>query len=174
MVWKGGGMSIFTALLEEIDRVAGNARNGIALQQAIVQAVAKNLAHYNWIGFYMLDPEDASMLVLGPFCGKVTQHTRIPVTQGICGSAVRRNETVVVADVASDPSYLSCSLETKSEIVTPIRVRGRVAGEIDVDSHALNAFHDEDREFLEKCVDIVGRYMEQMDEPGSGRRQFAS
>ncbi|MGH9343605.1 MAG: GAF domain-containing protein [Terriglobia bacterium] len=167
-------MSRFAALLEEIGRLAGNAQSAIALQRAIVQAVAKNLAHYNWVGFYMLDPEDASMLVLGPFHGEPTEHTHIPVTQGICGLAVARNETVVVEDVASDPRYLSCSLDTRSEIVTPIRVRGRVLGEIDVDSHALNAFHDEDREFLEKCADIVGHYMEQMDEPGSGRTQFSS
>ncbi len=151
-------MSRFAALLEEIDQLAGNARSDIALKQAIVQAVAENLAHYNWIGFYMLDPEDGSMLVLGPFHGEPTQHTHIPGTQGICGSAVVRNETVVVEDVASDPRYLSCSLDTRSEIVTPIRVRGRVVGEIDVDSHALNAFHSEDRVFLEKCADIVGRY----------------
>jgi len=60
----------------------------------------------------------------------------------------------------ADPRYLSCSPNVRSEIVTPIRVRGAVVGEIDVDSHTPDAFHSEDREFLEKCADIVGRYME--------------
>ena len=161
-------MSRFTALLEEIDRLANNAQSGIALQQAIVQTVAKNIVHYNWIGFYMLDPEDASMLILGPFHGEATPHTCIPVTQGICGSAVAQNKTVVVEDVASDPRYLSCSVNTKSEIVTPIRVRGRVVGEIDVDSHVLNAFQAEDRQFLERCANIVGRYIEQTSQPDLG------
>ena len=78
----------FTTLLVEIERLTKNARSAVALQQAIVEAVARNLAHYNWIGFYMLDPEDASMLVLGPFHGEPTPHVRIPVTQGICGAAV--------------------------------------------------------------------------------------
>jgi len=144
----------FTTLLVEIERLTKNARSAVALQQAIVETVARNLVHYNWIGFYMLDPEDASMLVLGPFYGESTLHVRIPVTQGICGAAVAQGETVIVDDVASDPRYLSCSVDTKSEIVTPIRVRGLVVGEIDVDSHARNAFQPEDREFLGKvCRD---------------------
>ena len=150
----------FTIILAEIFQLTENARSAVALQQAIVETVARNLAHYNWIGFYMLDPEDASMLVLGPFCGKPTSHVRIPVTQGICGAAAVRGETVIVQDVASDPRYLSCSVDTKSEIVTPIRVHGQVVGEIDVDSHSLNAFQPEDREFLEKCANMVGLYME--------------
>ena len=153
----------FTTLLVEIERLTKNARSAVALQQAIVEAVARNLAHYNWIGFYMLDPEDASMLVLGPFHGEPTPHVHIPVTQGICGAAVAQGETVIVDDVASDPRYLSCSVDTKSEIVTPIRARGLVVGEIDVDSHARNAFQREDREFLEKCAETVGQYMGRMD-----------
>lgn len=153
----------FTALFVEIERLTKNARSAVALQQAIVEIAARNLAHYNWIGFYMLDPEDASMLVLGPFHGESTPHVRIPVTQGICGAAVAQGETVIVDDVASDPRYLSCSVDTKSEIVTPIRMRGLVVGEIDVDSHARNAFQSEDREFLEKCAEMVGQYMERID-----------
>ena len=153
----------FTTLLVEIERLTKNARGVVALQQAIVETVARNLDHYNWIGFYMLDSEDAAMLALGPFHGKSTPHVRIPVTQGICGAAVAQGETVIVDDVASDPRYLSCSVDTESEIVTPIRVRGLVVGEIDVDSHARNAFQPEDREFLGKCAETVGQYMERMD-----------
>ena len=91
---------------------------------------------------------------------RATPHERIPVTQGICGAAVRRNETIIVENIASDPRYLSCSLGTKSEIVAPIRTRGCVVGEIDVDSDRLNAFQLEDREFLEKCAEIVGQFLD--------------
>ena len=153
-------VSRFTNLLKDIGRLADNTPSLIAFQQAVVQTLARELPRYNWAGFYMLDPEDASVLVLGPFYGEPTTHVRIPVTQGICGSAVLRNETVVVEDVASDPRYLSCSVDTKSEIVAPIRVRGKVVGEIDVDSHILDAFQQEDRQFLEECAHIVGQYME--------------
>jgi GAF domain-containing protein len=85
---------------------------------------------------------------------------RIPVKEGICGAAVAENDTVIVDDVHSDPRYLACSLETKSEIVVPIRVHGTVAGEIDIDSHDLAAFSAQDREFLEECAAIVGHFME--------------
>jgi L-methionine (R)-S-oxide reductase len=67
---------------------------------------------------------------------------------------------VIVDDVASDPRYLACSLDTRSEIVVPIRAHGAVVGEIDIDSHDLAAFSAQDREFLEKCAAIVGSLME--------------
>jgi GAF domain-containing protein len=108
----------------------------------------------------MLDPADSSMLELGPFAGAPTPHTRIPVTEGICGAAVAQGETVVVDDVNADPRYLSCSIETKSEIVVPIRVCGRIVGEIDIDSHTPAAFGLADRAFVERCAAILGGYLE--------------
>lgn len=151
---------LFSDLLAEVDRFAQNAPKLADLQRSVADLIAKNLSHYNWVGFYMLDPKNASMLVLGPFHGQPTEHVRIPVTEGICGAAVARGETVVVEDVSSDPRYLACSIETRSEIVAPIRVRGRIVGEIDVDSHVPEAFGSADREFLEQCAERVGQYME--------------
>ncbi len=91
---------------------------------------------YNWVGFYMLEPgANPPMLVLGHYQGAMTPHTRIPLNQGICGAAASSGKTVVVDDVKKDPRYLACSLETKSEIVVPVFVRGKVAGELDIDSH---------------------------------------
>jgi GAF domain-containing protein len=100
------------------------------------------------------------MLVLGPFVGAPTPHVRIPVTQGICGAAVASGETVIVDDVASDPRYLSCSIQTRSEIVVPLYANGRIVGEIDIDSHDPAAFGDEDRIFLEKVAHILGDFIE--------------
>ena len=131
------------------------------LQQGIVTAIAQRLPYYNWTGFYMLDPHDPETLVLGPFVGAPTTHVRIPVTEGICGAAVASGETVIVDDVHSDPRYLSCSIDTKSEIVVPIYVHGKVIGEIDIDSHDSAAFTNADRDFLEEAAQIVGAYIEQ-------------
>ena len=130
------------------------------LQNGIVDAAARQLPHFNWTGFYTLDPTDQEMLVLGPFAGDPTPHVRIPVSQGICGAAVASGETVIVDDVASDPRYLSCSIKTKSEIVVPIYANGRVVGEIDIDSHDPAAFTEEDRVFLEEVARIVGSFIE--------------
>jgi GAF domain-containing protein len=143
------------------------------LRQATVQGISRenlfrqtvDLIHaklptYNWVGFYMLDREDPSILVLAQFAGAPTPHTRIPVTEGICGAAVAQGETVVIDDVNADPRYLSCSIETKSEIVVPIRVEGKIVGEIDIDSHTPAAFGVEDRAFVEQCAKVLGVYLE--------------
>lgn len=118
------------------------------------------LPDYNWVGFYLVSRSDPQMLELGEFVGAPTPHTRIPLTQGICGAAVSAGETIVVDDVKSDPRYLACSIETKSEIVVPIYAHGRVAGELDIDSHTPAAFGSEDRAFLEECAVIVGAALE--------------
>jgi len=130
-----------------------------ALQEFTVTLIDERLPHYNWTGFYMLDPNDPGTLVLGPFRGAPTEHLRIPVTEGICGAAVAQGAALVVDDVLSDPRYLACSLETRSEIVVPIRVNGQIAGEIDIDSHERAAFGPDDRLFLEECSQIIGQFI---------------
>jgi len=150
----------FYNIVWEIRRFAETAKNLTSLQEFCVHLIAERLSYYNWVGFYMLDPSDENVLVLGPYRGAPTEHVRIPVTEVICGAAVAQGETVIVDDVSSDPRYLACSIETKSEIVAPIRMRGKVVGEIDIDSHTLNAFGADDRSFLENCAEVLGQYLE--------------
>ena len=134
------------------------------LMTDIVGRLQQYIPHYNWVGFYMVEksalPGVDPVLVLGPYVGAPTQHTRIPLNQGICGAAVTSGNTVVVDDVNSDPRYLACSLETKSEIVVPVRVHGEIVGELDIDSHEPSAFGEEDRQFCEQCARLVGEYLE--------------
>jgi L-methionine (R)-S-oxide reductase len=153
----------FHQIVAEIMRFATTAKDFASLQEFSVGLIADRLPYYNWVGFYMLDSAGEDILVLGPFRGAPTQHVRIPVTQGVCGAAVAQGETVIVDDVFSDPRYLACSIETKSEIVVPIRVNGRIVGEIDIDSHALHAFGADDRGFLEECAAIFGEFLEGRD-----------
>src|SRR6202042_3786201 len=127
--------TIRSVLLERLSQLALSATSFKALQEGVVEAMARELPHYSWTGFYMLDSSDPETLVLGPFVGDPTPHTRIPVAQGICGAAVATGETVIVDDVNSDLRYLSCSIKTKSEIVVPIHAHGKVVGEIDIGSH---------------------------------------
>ena len=148
------------SLLTRIRTLAKVAYSFAELEKAVVEAIAAELPRYNWTGFYWLDPHDPQTLVLGAFIGEPTPHVRIPVTQGICGAAVASGETVVVDDVHADPRYLSCSIQTKSEIVVPITAHGKVIGEIDIDSHSPAAFSNIDRIFLEEVAGIVGRFIE--------------
>jgi GAF domain-containing protein len=147
-------------LARELEHVAESAPTVEHLMTAIVRRLAERLEKYNWVGFYLLEPGTRE-LVLGPFVGAPTPHTRIPLDRGICGAAASSGQTVVVDDVHSDPRYLSCSLETKSEIVVPVFVRGEVVGELDIDSHFPAAFGPDDRHLVEHCARLVGRYREQ-------------
>ena len=149
------------ALLAHIRELAAAASTMEALERGIVEAIAARLPHYNWTGFYWLDPGDAEMLVLGAYVGEPTPHVRISVSQGICGAAAASGETVVVDDVNADPRYLSCSIKTKSEIVVPIRAHGKIVGEIDIDSHTPAAFTEIDRGFVEEAARIVGAFIEE-------------
>lgn len=149
-------------LIARIETYAATSPTAEALLRMIAETLAAELPNYNWVGFYMLDPDDQQMLVLGPFVGAATLHTRIPVHEGICGAAVAEEQTIVVDDVHSDPRYLACSIETRSEIVVPIRVHGRIVGEIDIDSHATAAFNAAERAFVERCAAIVGSYLERV------------
>jgi len=154
--------TITAGLASALDAAAREATTANELMTAIVTLLHEKLPNYNWAGFYMLEKDAGEdLLVLGPFRGAVTPHTRIPLNQGICGAAASRGETVVVDDVASDPRYLACSLETKSEIVVPIFVRGKVVGELDIDSHVPVAFGGEDRQLCEHAAALVGAWLEQ-------------
>ena len=132
--------------------------------EALMRRVCERLSqlpNFNWVGFYMLEQEACKkVLYLGPYVGALTPHVRIPLHEGICGAAVSQGQTIVVDDVNSDPRYLACSLETKSEIVVPIRVRGQIVGEIDIDSHTHAAFGPEERQLIERCAELVGRRLE--------------
>ncbi len=146
-------------VLVEVDRLASSAKSVDELMSGIVKTLHENMLKYNWVGFYMLEKSEP-MLALGPFEGAMTPHTRIPLNQGICGAAASSGKTVVVDDVNSDPRYLACSIETKSEIVVPVFVNRKVVGELDIDSHFPAAFTLEDRQLVERCAAVVGQYLE--------------
>jgi len=139
----------------EADQLSASSASAQVLMEAICKLLHEQMLKYNWVGFYML--EGADTLVLGAFQGAMTPHTRIPLNQGICGAAASSGKTVVVDDVSKDSRYLACSLETISEIVVP---RGKVVGELDIDSHFPAAFTPEDRTLVEHCANLVGKRLE--------------
>jgi L-methionine (R)-S-oxide reductase len=150
-----------TDLIPALDSLAVSSRSTVDLMKGIVALLHEKLTRYNWVGFYMLEKEgDRDMLVLGPFKGTMTPHTRIPLNQGICGAAASTGKTIVVDDVNADSRYLACSLETKSEIVVPVFAHGKVVGELDIDSHFQAAFGQDDRMLCEHAAAILGRFIE--------------
>ena len=122
---------------------------------AAVATLKRRMPDYSWVGIYLLDGNE---LVLGPFAGKPSPHTHIPLGRGICGAAAAEKATIIVDDVNADPRYLACSLDTKSEIVVPIMAGGDVLGEIDIDSDRHAAFGAADRTLLEAvAAQLAGR-----------------
>lgn len=144
--------------IEELSKAEPTAED---LMRKMVKLLHDRMLKYNWVGFYMMEPgAQPPMLILGAFEGAMTPHTRIPLNQGICGAAASSGQTVVVDDVSKDPRYLACSLETRSEIVVPVFVRGRVVGELDIDSHFPAAFTSEHQRLVQYCAIVVGKKLE--------------
>jgi L-methionine (R)-S-oxide reductase len=139
--------------LLQIEAIVGRLRGGEALTE-VCRYLRSELEHFDWIGVYRLEGAE---LVLGGWSGaQPTEHVRIPIDRGLCGRAVREGASVVVADVRESSEYLACFLETRSEIVVPVRVGTAIVGEIDVDGRAVGAFDDSDRRFLEEVARRIG------------------
>jgi len=131
--------------------------NTIDVLQNVVDYLYKHFDKYSWVGIYFVE---GKYLVLGPWNGEqATEHTKIPVGKGICGSAAQSGKTEVVADVSKDDRYLACFVSTRSEIVVPIKKSGVVVGEIDIDSDVVDAFDRMDVVFLEKVADMLGEHI---------------
>ncbi len=138
-------------LIAEIDDALASLDGRDAALQSAMRLIAKHLPHYHWVGVYLLD---GGVLNLGPYVGAATEHKLIPVGHGVCGTAVAQNRNMVVEDVRTLENYIACSLETRSEIVVLIRDLNdeRILGQIDADSHILDAFDTSDEQMLEQIA----------------------
>ena len=125
----------------------------INILQKIVDFLYENFENYNWVGIYIVKGND---LILGPWKGlQATEHVRIPIGSGICGSAAATGKTEIIPDVNVDNRYLSCFISTKSEIVIPIKKEDKIIAEIDIDSDRKDAFSKDDQIFLEKIANMI-------------------
>jgi len=111
----------------------------------------------NWAGFYLTETNETTgkeYLLLGPFQGK-TACIRIPSGRGVCGTALATGEIQLVRDVHEFPGHIACDSASNSEIVLPIRRNGKVVAVLDIDSPVFNRFDEEDKEGLQKLVEIL-------------------
>ncbi|MCA6068308.1 GAF domain-containing protein [Chryseobacterium sp. RG1] len=126
--------------------------------EKVCHLLDQEISYFNWTGFYFKNG-DKDELKLGPYVGAPTDHTIIPYGKGICGQVAVSNETFVVPDVNEESNYLSCSIDTKAEIVVPIFKDGQNIGQIDIDSHTVDPFTAEDRELLEWLCNEVSKIL---------------
>jgi L-methionine (R)-S-oxide reductase len=145
-------MNEYETTLEEVRAAVDCEPDATRAMARAVNLLKTRLCDYTWVGVYLLEGNE---LVLGPFEGKPSPHTRIPLGRGICGAAAAEKATIIVDDVNADPRYLACSLETKSEIVVPIMAGDEVLGELDIDSDQPAAFGERDQKLLEEVAAIL-------------------
>lgn len=125
--------------------------------QHVVDFLQTTFKSYSWVGIYLVKN---NMLHLGPWQGpQATEHTKIPIGQGICGAAAKTGKTEIVSDVHADDRYLSCFISTRSEIVVPIKRNGTIIGEIDIDSDTPDAFTKKDDQFLKEIADMLSAHI---------------
>ena len=146
-------------LLQEFQRYAASAPTAQAVMEQISKRLHENMARYNWVGFYLVDPADAGYLIVGPYAGSFTPNARIPLSRGLCGAAASSGQVVVVQDVSKDPRYLAGSNLVKSEIVVPIFVKKTLVAELDVESYFAGTFTKPEQDFVEACASVVGKYL---------------
>ena len=136
-------------LIENVDNMISNMANLSAL-------VYQELNDINWAGFYLADEEK---LTLGPFQGKPAC-TVILFGKGVCGTAACEDRTVLVPDVHQFPGHIVCDADSRSEIVIPLHLEGKVAAVFDIDSPVPDRFTVEDRTGLENIVKLLEKTME--------------
>ncbi len=140
---------------DQADQVLAAVRSqpyeGAALRKVAMQILSE-LPNYNWSGIYRLEGDE---LILDEYVGAETDHTRIKVGVGVCGTAIAEDANQVIADVRKLDNYLACSLQTRSEIVVLIKDGDRTFGQIDIDGHAVGAFDKSDEALLEQVAEIL-------------------
>jgi len=131
-------------LLEDVPYRIANLANASALLNRAMHEI-------NWVGFYLMEE---GKLVLGPFQGK-TACVEIKVGRGVCGTAVEKDEVMLVKDVHEFPGHIACDAASASEIVLPIHVGGEIIGVLDIDSPVVGRFDETDKEGLLRIVGIL-------------------
>jgi GAF domain-containing protein len=125
------------------------------LLRAAVEQIESASDRFDWVGIYLLDD---GWLTLHNFIGEATEHTRIAVGHGVCGTAVAENRDINVPDVRTLDNYIACSVGTRSEIVVLIRdgKSGQIYGQLDLDSDQQDAFTESDEIELRHVADWLG------------------
>jgi len=137
-------VSQIKSLLMKEDNLISNLSNFTAI-------IKDTFDKISWVGFYLFNGEK---LYLGPFQGKVAC-TNIEIGKGVCGTAARKRETIIVADVDMFPGHIACDSSSKSEIVIPLIQTGKLLGVLDIDSYELNSFGIIDKNYVEEICKFL-------------------
>jgi L-methionine (R)-S-oxide reductase len=139
-------------LLKRLQEMRESGYLSDAILREAVKTIKTSDDRYDWVGAYLLNP-DENVLWLHNYVGEGTEHARINVGEGVCGTAVAEKKNQNIPDVSKIENYLSCSPRVKSELVVLIRASDEILGQIDIDSHKAAAFSSEDEEAIGAVAD---------------------
>jgi len=148
-------LSLNTSILPKVENILSEELSLDEKLFAICELLQDDVDYFDWVGFYMVDPEVDNQLKLGPFVGEPTDHITIPFGKGVCGQVAVSHQTFVSQDVNAEDNYISCSNFVQSEIVVPIMKNGAFVAQIDIDSKVKNSISDEKKELLEKICTLL-------------------
>ncbi|MDZ7716522.1 MAG: GAF domain-containing protein [Balneolaceae bacterium] len=143
------------SIFKSVKDIVGSPLSRDGKLQKVCEQLNRKVDVFDWVGFYIVDPDADRELVLGPYVGEATDHTRIPFGKGICGQAADTEKTFVVQDVSQESNYLACSVHVKAEIVVPVMKDGTFVAELDIDSHTKDSITKEHQQMLEEVCEII-------------------
>lgn len=145
----------YDLLQKQVSSLIEDESNMIAILSNISALLNDSLDQINWVGFYLVEDNE---LILGPFQGHPAC-VHIAIGKGVCGTAVAKDESQLVADVNAFPGHIACDANSKSEIVIPIHKDSNVIGVLDIDAPITNRFNNEDKQGLENIVAIIEKQL---------------
>lgn len=142
----------YARIYAQLEPLLAKTKNKISRMSTIAALLHHKMPHFFWTGFYLLDRGE---LVVGPYQGSLAC-LLLEKKKGVCWAGILRRSTVIVPDVHQFPGHIACDSRSNSEIVVPLfNKKGEVWGVLDVDSREFDAFHETDREWLEKIVALI-------------------
>ena len=145
-------------IVQEIQEMREEGHLSDALLRFSVRSIHSADDRFDWVGVYLLT-DDRLELWLHNYVGDSTEHARIPVGEGVCGTAVSEGENLNVPDVSAFPGYLACSPDVRSELVVLIRAGGEIYGQFDIDSRQPEAFTPDDEAALQMVADKLAEQL---------------
>ena len=143
--------SRYALILEQVDALTDSADLPNSILATTAALLWQGLPNINWCGFNLIHRD---MLLLGPFCG-LPACVRIPLGQGVCGTAASADAIQRVLNVHEFPGHIACDSASNSEIVIPLHWRGRVVGVLDIDSPLIARFDEIDEANLLQLTRLI-------------------
>jgi len=147
-------------VLKELQDLRDDGFLSDTLLRRVVKTTAASDDRFDWVGVYLVNPEE-NVVWLHNYVGRPTTHSKIPIGEGICGTAVANGEDVNVPDVSAVEHYIECDRRTKSEMVVLIRGGDEIFGLINIESRTEEAFTDEDSAAVQSLADKVAEQLAQ-------------